>query len=185
MKVGMIFEWGPDGADKKVCLRLAKHIDYNLQVVPRTLDDKPNLIAGCGSATAELLKDGCDRVVIVWDLRPAWPYKECKPCLVDERQAIIESIREANLACEGIYLVCIKQELEAWLLADERAITSVLSRDAHPISIQRRRRVDQIKNPKSILNNLFKEHKGRRYVDRYHAEQIVFAMPNLSRAAQD
>ena len=181
MKVGMIFECGPDGADKTVCMRLTKYIDVNLQVVPRTLDDKPNLIAGCGSAAAELLKDGCDRVVIVWDLRPAWPDKEYKPCLVDERQAIFDSICEAKLAGEAIYLVCIKQELEAWLLADERAITAVLSKDAHPISIQRRRRVDQIRNPKAVLNNIFKEHTGRRYVDRIHAEQIVNAIPDLKR----
>ena len=181
MKVGMIFECGPEGADKTVCMQLAKRIKPDLRIAARTLDDKPNLIADCGSAAAELLEDECDRVVVVWDLRPAWPDKKLKPCLVDERQAILDSIREAKVPCEATSLVCIKQELEAWLLADERAITSVLSSETHPISIRRRRKVHQITNPKSVLNNLFKEHRGRRYVDLYHAKQIVIAIPDLSR----
>ncbi len=181
MKVGMIFECGPGGADKTVCIHLAKRIDPGIQTEARTLDDKPNLIANCGSAAAELFKDGCDRVVIVWDSRPAWPDMESKPCLKKERRAIYDSLRGANVQSERVYLVCIMQELEAWLLADERAIGAVLSSPAHPVAIHRRRKVDQIPNPKSVLNNIFKEHKGRRYVDRIHAEQIVKAMPDLNR----
>ncbi len=181
MKVGMIFECGPDGADKTVCMQLAKRINPDIQIEARTLDDKPNLIAGCGSAAAQLLEDCCDRVVIIWDIRPAWPNTKSKPCLKEERQAIHDSLRGANVQNEEVYLVCIQQELEAWLLADERAIESVLSRPTHPVTIQRRRKVDQIPNPKSVLNNTFKEHRGRRYVDRIHAEQIVRAMPDLNR----
>jgi len=181
MKVGMIFECGPDGADKTVCTQLAKLINPEIRITSRTLDDKPNLIAECGNAAAELLDDGCDRVVIIWDLRPAWPDTKSKPCLKEERQAIHDSLHSATLQNDKVHLVCIIQELEAWLLADERAIASVLSRSAHPVTIQRRRRVAQVPNPKSVLNNLFKEHRGRRYVDRIHAEQIVKAMPDLRR----
>jgi len=181
MKVGMIFECGPQGADKTVCMQLAKRISPELQIIARTLDEKPNLITGCGSAAAQLLEDGCDRVLIIWDLRPAWPDTESKPCLKEERQAIHDSLNGANVRSEAIYLVCIRQELEAWLLADERALGSMLSRRAHPVNVSRRRKVDQIPNPKSVLNNVFKEHRGRRYVDRIHAEQIVKAMPDLKR----
>ena len=152
-----------------------------VQIVARTLDDKPNLIADCGSTAAQLLEDCCDRVVIIWDLRPAWPDKKSKPCLVEERKAIIGSLLSANVQSEEVYLVCIQQELEAWLLADERAIETVLSTDAHPVKIKRRRKVDQIQNPKAALNNLFKEHRGRRYVDRVHAKQIVESMIDLKR----
>lgn len=181
MKVGMIFECGPDGADKAVCTRLAKRINPNIQIVPRTLNDKPTLIADCGSAAAELLKECCVKVVIIWDLRPAWPDKDSKPCLVRERQAIMDSLGDAKVVDKAVYLVCIKQELEAWLLADERALQSALSTPAHPVVIRRRRRLDQIRNPKSLLNNIFKEHRGRRYTDRTHAKTIVMAMPDLTR----
>ena len=181
MKVGMIFECGADGADKPVCMQLARRINPTLQIKPRTLDDKPNLIADCGNAAEQLHELGCDRILIIWDSRPAWPDKKTKPCLVEERQAILDSLRVAKVRIEAVCLVCIQQELEAWLLADERAIEVVLSTPAHPVSIPRRRNVDQIKNPKSVLNNYFKEHRGRRYVDRYHAKPIVLAMPDLNR----
>ena len=181
MKIGMIFECGADGADKPVCVQLAKRIDPTLQIISRTLDDKQNLISKCGSTSAQLLELGCERVAVVWDLRPAWPDKKYNPCLKEERNAILDSLLAAKICLERVYLVCIEQELEAWLLADERALRYVLSTPAHPVTIKRRRRVDQIKNPKSVINNLYKEYKGTRYVDRYHAEPIVLAIPDLSR----
>ena len=181
MKVGMIFECGDKGADIKVCVQLAKRIRPEIVVEPDPLGSKDKLLMGCGSSAAQLLKDGCERVVIVWDLRPAWPDKKSKPCLKEERQAIYDSLRGANVQSERIYLVCIIKELEAWLLADERAVAAVLSSPAHPVIIQRRRRVEQIAKPKSVLNNIFKEYSGQRYVDRIHAEQIVGAMPDLNR----
>ncbi len=181
MKVGMIFECGPGGADKSVCLQLARRINSKIKITSRTLDDKSKLIAECGRAAAQLLEDRCERVIIIWDLRPAWPDLKSKPCLKVERQAILDSLDGANVQSEAVYLVCIQQELEAWLLADERALKSVLSRPTHPVTVQRRRKVDQTQNPKSLLNNLFKEHRGRRYVDRIHAKQIIDAMPDLNR----
>ena len=181
MKVGIIFECGPQGADRKVCEHLAKRIRPDLEIISETLDNKPDLIVGCGIVAAELLDDGCDRVIIIWDLRPAWPDSESRPCLKEERQAIHDSLRGANVRSDVVYLVCIQQELEAWLLADERALGSVLSRPAHPVAIQRRRKAHLIPNPKSVLNSIFKQHRGRRYVDRIHAEHIVKAIPDLKR----
>ena len=72
MKVGLIFECGPDGADKQVCEDLAKRVDDQIEINSITLDNKPILIETCGDAALELLNDGCQRVVIVWDLYPPW-----------------------------------------------------------------------------------------------------------------
>ena len=33
-----------------------------------------------GLVAAQLLRDGCACVLIVWDLRPAWPDMRSKPC---------------------------------------------------------------------------------------------------------
>lgn len=63
MKIGMIFECGPDGADKKVCEHLARMIEPDITISSVTLDNKPNLISECGIAAAQLLLDGCDRVI--------------------------------------------------------------------------------------------------------------------------
>ncbi len=177
----MVFECGTDGADKAVCIHLATMINPGIRIVPRTLDDKPNLISDAGKTAEELFELNCERVLIIWDLRPAWPNLNSKPCLVKERNAILNTLTAASLSCDAVDLICILHELEAWLLSDERAIRDVLSTKAHPITIRRRRNVDRLKNPKGILNSLFKRHRGRRYVDRYHAKEIAMAIPDLQR----
>lgn len=79
LTIGMIFECGPQGADKQVCEYLARHIRPGAQIKSRTLDDKVNLLRDAGRVAAQLLKDGCACVLVVWDLRPAWPDKTVRP----------------------------------------------------------------------------------------------------------
>lgn len=89
MKVGFVFECGPKGADVQVCEYLAMAIRSGIVPVSRTLDNKANLLRDAGRVAAALLADGCERVLIVWDLRPAWPDKKAKPCRHDERAAML------------------------------------------------------------------------------------------------
>ena len=124
MKIGFIFECGPEGADKQVCEYLACEIRPEITPVSRTLDNKPRLLQDCGLVAAKLLEDGCERVLIVWDLRPAWPGK--KACRKVERDAVLASLAKAGIADKPVFLVCIEQELESWLLADEQNIRQVI-----------------------------------------------------------
>ena len=78
-------------------------------------------------------------------------------------------------------LVCIEEELEAWLLADGRALSTVLSRPAHPVKVPDVKKPDQIQKPKTRLNRIFQQRSGRPYVDRMHARKIVEALPDLNR----
>ena len=84
MTIGLILECGPQGADKLVCEYLASKLRPNVPVVSRTMDDKPNLLSNAAKAAALLLADGCERVLIIWDLRPAWPDTANKPCRAAE-----------------------------------------------------------------------------------------------------
>ena len=180
MKVGMIFECGPQGADRKVCEHLAKRIRPDLEIKSETLDNKPNLIAECGIAAARLLEDGCDRVVIVWDLYPAWRERGVKPCRKEDREGITISLHSAGVESDKVALVCIEEELEAWLLADHRAISIVLSKPHRKVNVRRQSNPDR-QNPKTRLMRIFTEHIRRPYTDRRHAAQIVRAMPDLNR----
>ncbi len=181
MKVGMIFECGPAGADKAVCELLAQRLKPGIQIASVTLDNKPKLLADCGEAAAQLLKDGCRRVVIVWDLYPPWREAGAKPCRREDRQAITKALKRAGLKGKPVYLVCIEEELEAWLITDGRAISQVLSRPAHPVRISDVKNSDSVQNPKKRIIKTFKQHSGRPYTDRIHAKQIVEAMPDLNR----
>ena len=174
-KVGFIFECGPQGADKQVCEYLAKQIRTGIIPVSRTLDNKPNLLSDAGKVAAELLADGCERVLIIWDLRPAWPDKKDKTCRKIEREAITDAVNKAGLAGRPVYLVCIEQELESWLLADETKISAHLSTSAHAYSANRTKHPDRIPNPKSVMMNHFREARRGRYDDRIHAIKVIAA----------
>ena len=171
MKVGFIFECGPQGADKQVCEYLAAQIRPGVIPVSRTLDNKPRLLQDCGLVAAKLLEEACERVLIIWDLRPAWPGK--KTCRKAERDAVLGSLFKTGIAGKPVFLVCVEQELESWLLADEVKISAFLSTAAHSYSAKRVRNPDRVPNPKSVMMNHFKAARGWRYEDRTHAIKIM------------
>ena len=100
MKIGLILECGPMGADKQVCEHLIGRLDSEIEFESITLDNKPNLIAKCGGAASELLAGGCDHVAVVWDSYPAWRVDGQSPCRFEDRQSIFQSISDADVAIE-------------------------------------------------------------------------------------
>ncbi len=167
----MIFECGLKGADKKVCERFARQIKPDIQIISVTLDNKTNLVATCGKAAAQLIKQGCDRILIIWDLYPAWREKGQKPCRKEDCQAIQSSLANAGVTSINVYLICIEPELEEWFLYDVAALSSVLSTKEHPVTI--RKALSGGTNPKEPLIKLFVEKTGRKYSDLIHADMIA------------
>lgn len=177
MKIGILCEGGLQSEDQQVLRALARRIVPSAQVEIHPQGNKPELIANCGSATQALLDSGCCRVLIVWDVQPRWG----RP---DGAQQDSQDIRQeldqhglANHPC--VFLVPIKAELEAWLLADGSALSQVLSRPAHPVRISNTAKVESQTNPKKRLESLFQRH-GKPYVPTTHASQIVASLrPNF------
>jgi hypothetical protein len=183
MKIGMIFECGPGGADEKVYKYLAEQylagqLRTEIVVVGRTLGSKPKLIEQCGAQAKALLEiDRCEKVVILWDLHPAWGTRGERPCRFNDCKLIMESLKEASFTTrqlQRVHLVCIEQELETLLLADKQAIENYLS------SIKRRScRIGRLRNPehqpepKGYLSQKFVDHIGRKYNDASDAEKII------------
>lgn len=187
LTIGMIFECGPQGADKQVCEYLARHIRPGVQIKSRTLDDKVNLLRDAGRVAAQLLKDGCACVLVVWDLRPAWPDKTLRPCRHDERQTVLTRLAEAGVPPTApVVLVCIEQELESWLLANERAISAHLSSPAHFYGVAKVKAPDAVTQPKAAMVRHFKDAKGWRYDDKVDAIRVLRAadidMPRMRRS---
>jgi hypothetical protein len=171
--IGFIFECGPEGADKQVCEYLAAQILPGTTVFSRTLDNKANLLRDAGNVAAGLLADGCKRVLIVWDLRPAWPDRKNKPCRRTEREEILAAIGKAGIDGQPVFLVCIEQELESWLLADEAKIAAYLSTAAHSYAVNPVKKPDRVHNPKSVMMRHFKAARNWNYVDRTHAIKVL------------
>jgi hypothetical protein len=124
-------------------------------------------------------------VLILWDLLPDWGEYEGKGCRHNDRIAIAGSLRDAGLdpADSRIRLICIEKMLEAWLIADERALSALLSTPAHPVRVQRQRRTDRIPNPKAALRAMFLRSGSSigPYSDVRHAIQIAEQLPDLTR----
>lgn len=112
MKIGFIFECGHEGPDVQVCRYLVQMLDPAIKFVPSTLDNKKKLVEDCGTV-AKILLDECEKVIIVWDLYPAWRERGMRPCRHEDRQAIFRSLQAENVDLSKVFLVCIQEELEA------------------------------------------------------------------------
>lgn len=175
MKIGLILECQPDGPDQQVCEYLLEQLQPNAEVISITLSNKLNLIARCGDTAAQLFQESCQRVIIVWDLYPPWRPRGDNPCRREDREEIFRSLEQAGVALANVYLVCIREELEAWLLADRRAISSAIAR----MTGRRRPRIadtkkpELVRNPKKRLINIFTQHTHRPYQGHDHAIRII------------
>lgn len=176
MTIGLIFECGPQGADKQICEYLAKAIRPGVQLTSATLDNKENLLRDAGRVAAQMLNDGCRGILIIWDLRPSWPDKKQKPCRAAERQQVLSSLAQAGVPVNApVYPVCVEQELESWLIACDHAIAAHLSTAAHPYQAKQYKKPDRELQPKALMNNHFENARGWVYEDRADAIRVLKA----------
>jgi len=181
MKVGMIFESGAQGADWQVCKHLAEKLNASIEVEYVNHMNKPEMVRACGWDVQLLIAQGCEKVLIVWDLYPAPHNSGQPPCLKEDREAIMRSLELAGMEAEPVHLVCITEELEAWLLADGRALTTYLSRPSHPAKkIKSNKKPDQIISPKKRLIKLFKKNGHKKYNSLVDAMRIIKELPDLN-----
>ena len=181
MKLGLILECQNKGADQNVCEHLARMLVADIEIVTRAMDNKPNLIKDCGVVAAQLLKDGCDKVLIIWDLHPATHGSSNKPCVVEDCDQILKKLAEANVA-GNVHLVCIEKMLEAWLLADGRALTNFFTTPTHvPERIKDEKTPDTIDDPKRKMMKHFRKNRRGEYNGSVHAEKIVRNIADFSR----
>lgn len=173
--IGIICEGTPGGEDEQVVRYLASRIcptGTTLMIRPQSA--KPNLIAQCGLVAQALFDSGCDRVLIVWDVFPRWGRPDgAQQDIADIQLVLTQAGLNAN-PC--LYLVPIKAELEAWLLADGSALSAVLSRPARKAKISDTKNVEDNTNPKKRLEAVFQQH-GREYTAKSDAIKIVQNIP--------
>jgi len=182
MNVGFIFECGPNGADKKVCEHLVREFFPDVTIVAsRTMSNKMDLVMDCGKVAKSLVESGCELVVVLWDEQPRWGQLEKEvPCEVDVAN-IRRSLRSNSLDDGRVRLVCIRQELETWLLADTDAISTFLSRKK-PFKCSAVKRPEAVTNPKQRLSKIFSEAKfSQQYRDLDHAEGVARSIRSLDR----
>jgi hypothetical protein len=181
-RVGILVECGPDGLEFHVCRKICSLLQRDTGIVIEPdivpMGNKLQLIEDVGTATRALFARRCERVVILWDERPAWPDMKGPLCWHRERVRILERLQEANLAHRPVFLVCIEREFESWLLHDHQLLSTLLSRPTRPVRVARQKHPDRVLNPKGQRMTLFRKH-GATYVDVQYARRIADALDSL------
>ena len=161
MKIGFIFECGPDGGDMKVFKCLTSKIAPDAEFDYEALSVKTALLKECGKAAKRLINDGCNMVFIIWDLYPAWREDKGKPCRYEDKEAIKRSLEAEGLSEDDIIFLCLEEELEAWLLADYRILNEYFSKPHRKVeNIKDEKNLDKIRDPKGKLTGYFKKHNA-------------------------
>jgi hypothetical protein len=185
MKVGFIVECVNEGPETKVLPQLAALVDVYIECEVEPLGSKPKVLQECGKyAKALLNQEQCDRVVVVWDARPPWKEEDVVFDPAEEMEKARQSLAQNGLAADDrVHLICIVEELEAWLLTDGRGVTTRINqlrggRGALKTRVSDYKKVEQINWPKATMEKLFKQGEVRAYNDWLDAGAIAAAIPD-------
>jgi len=182
MKIGYIFECGPDGGDMKVFRELTSRISNGAEFHYEPLSVKSTLLKDCGKAAKRLKGLKCEKIFIVWDLYPAWRENNGKPCRHEDKEAIKASLVAEGVSEADVIFLCLEEELEAWLLADGRVLSEYFSKPHRKVKINNETKPDRLKDPKGRLMSYFKQHKGGvKYEGTIHAEQIIKGLEDFQK----
>lgn len=181
MKIGYVFECGPDGGDMKVLKHLTSMIEPAAEFAYATLSVKTTLLQESGKEVKRLRNAGCEKIFIVWDLFPAWRADKGKPCRHEDKEAIKASLAAEGLTENDVIFLCLEEELEAWLIADGRVLTEYFSKPHRKVDIDNVTKPDKTKDPKGKLMGHFKAHKNIQYEGTIHAEKIIKRIQNFQK----
>ena len=184
MKLGFVFECSPGGGDIKVFQHILKLIypafDFEQNFHHSALKSKKELEKDCGKEVKRLKDLGCEKIFVVWDLIPVWK-EDGKPCRHDDKESIKKSLAAYKLKEQDIIFLCIEKELEAWLIADERALKDFfITKNSMKDEIRRVRTPDTHRDPKGILSKYFRMYRGVRTFDPMtHTPQLLTKFTNV------
>lgn len=166
MKLGFVFECSPGGGDIKVFQHILKLINpafnFEANFHHAALKSKKELEKECGKEVRRLKELGCQKIFVVWDLIPVWK-EDGTPCRHNDKEAIKKSLAAHNLKPNDIIFLCVEKELEAWLIADEKALKDFfIIKNSMKNEITRVKTPDTHHDPKGLLSKYFKLYRGAR-----------------------
>jgi len=156
MRIGIVCEGRPAGEDAQVFEHFARRIAPSDSVKAFPQGTKLELFSRAGDVAKTLFATGYDKVIIIWDIFPRWNKPDGE---AQDRQDLLPILASAGVdAHPCLYLVAVHNELEAWLLADGSALSAVLSRPSHPVTVKDNKNAETEANPKKKLEKLFSIH---------------------------
>lgn len=202
MRVGIICEGErTDGPTLEVLLR-AEFPGMTFQFMPTT---KGLIFAKVGGLSDELIRTGCDRVLVAWDLHPVGTqmtvssqHSESKPCQREQRKKLLEvAISTSDVSrpdwiglhrrygfSEGdepeharLHLVCFCESFDAAFLADTTFLRTLASSDLRNAEPPPRVRTPtKERRPQEYLRRYFRQgHNPRLKYFNKHEHNVVLA----------
>jgi len=101
----------------------------------------------------ECCDDGPDQKVCEYLAKRVLPNIEISSVALTNKPKLV---RDCGVTSPNVYLIW--EELEAWLIADGRALSTVLSTPAHPVKIKDEKKPESVKNPKGKLRKILLDH---------------------------
>ena len=167
MRIGFVVEGSNEDAGdvhaiRALCLRIAEEQGISREPVVVAGGSKPDVLREANTHVAALRASGCQRVVIVWDNCPPWK-GDLNADQASCEAIAWEAISQAGHQPQNIFTVCVRRELEAWLLTDGSAVSSTLGRigGGSMPSVSGSNQPDTIDKPKDRLQNWFYLRCGR------------------------
>jgi hypothetical protein len=173
MKIGFIVECAPLGPEEILAELLVACFRPKDQSVVIPMLNKGKLLSESPSEARKLLKSGCHQVFILWDWHPqesSWiQNKKTKPWKKGDCRMEASLLRKAldadGMTADKVVLTCVSQEVEAWALADKRAIYQRLQNRLknHPpkqIKVAKTARPEEEPNPERRLENIFRRNRS-------------------------
>jgi len=187
MNLGLVLECDTGGPDELVLTCLARRLRPSTSIVAVALGSKATVFTKGVEAAVKLAEtDMCDLVLIVWDLKPLWLQVAAKDCL-DEVAEMRKQLQPVSSDTrKKIRLICLTYELETWLIAEDRAVSAYLSKDAHKVNFKAPKDPASITDAKAFLNTTITKARGKqhRYVDYKEAIRLVKLWPDTNRVSE-
>ncbi|MBK8626476.1 MAG: hypothetical protein IPN86_13190 [Saprospiraceae bacterium] len=143
MKVGFVFECQDQGPDELLYTQVAKDLCPAFEISQENispLGNKHAVINDSALDVAIMIENGCEYVFIIWDRMPKWKLGTGK--CGDDIATLIEKLVASRIDMDKVFMCCIDEMLESWLIADGRGVTNYFKSINH-------------------LNSKFPDHKSK------------------------
>lgn len=174
-KILIIWDLNPSWSKERACLYSDRNRIFD------SLDNNGLISFNITDEVIEILKEHNLEQKIIDSLQPNLnnnlTKKELENKIIDlklsekDKKLIMKHSNQLNK--KNIFLISIKQMLEAWLIADETAIQKLLSTKTYTVKVSAVKRPEHQINPKVRIIKEFEKSKGRTYIENRHALEII------------
>lgn len=183
MRLGVVIESHQEAsADRKVLECIIRRLCPEIELEFRGNTNKAFLVQDIAKHCKFLFEEmKCDRVLVGWDLYPAFGGRHDRPCMKRDREAILSRLTEEGIVLESVSLLAMVSMLESLFLEVPDVISTFLSTSTHRVNVPKYKNAERNQKPKAWLDKYFSQSRYRQYSDLEHAERLIQKVTDLNK----